>query len=453
MQFYSAEGQDRFLFETFFRGRRGGVFVDVGAYDGERASNSLFFERFLGWRGLCIEPLPSAYAALVARRSSPCEQLCVGEREGQAEFAEFAGANGVDMLSGLADRLDPSLAPTETAAADRSIRSVRVLPLSRLLEQHGLSDVDYCSIDASGGEFAALAGLDLDRHRVGVLSVRCGEAAVRLREFMQSKHYELVARIGPDLVFKRPDVRTLARTSVICAVWHKDPQRLELLRGHFACLARQTVPVDPIYVFDGTDEAPDWLEARKIIVRGETTIYQAWNVALSLVETPFVMNLNLDDRLAPDAVATLESSLSRDDTALIGGDWKICYSQAETDAVENCFPAERLPFVGDWPPAAGTRTRLGSGTGERGTYGPAVMWRVDTHVGAPRYSWRLPDGTPLKVAGDSAWWTVVTQHLKRKARRLPIVVGNYYSNPSSQAEFRHPNNELEPFSQQGLPLM
>src|SRR5207248_4315569 len=39
VKFYSQVGQDRFLLEHFFRGQRGGVFVDIGAYDGETFSN------------------------------------------------------------------------------------------------------------------------------------------------------------------------------------------------------------------------------------------------------------------------------------------------------------------------------------------------------------------------------------------------------------------------------
>lgn len=96
-----------------------------------------------------------------------------------------------------------------------------------------------------------------------------------------------------------------ARTSIICAVWHGDPNRWELIRGHAANLASQTVPVEPIYVFDGGDLPPNGLAAHCISVNESLTIYQAWNVALSIVRTPFVMNLNLDDRLAPDAVTVL----------------------------------------------------------------------------------------------------------------------------------------------------
>jgi hypothetical protein len=125
-------------------------------------------------------------------------------------------------------------------------------------------------------------------------------------------------------------------------------------------LARQTAAVDCIYVFDGGDEPPSWLNARAVMVKEKLTIYQAWNVALSLVETPLVMNLNLDDRLAPDAVELLEAEILKSRAVAVGGDWKICYSQAETDAVERCYPARSVPFVADWPPKPGTRTRLGS---------------------------------------------------------------------------------------------
>src|SRR5690348_4695216 len=51
MKFFSGTGLDQFLFENFFRGKRNGVFVDAGAKDGETSSNSLFFERFMDWRG------------------------------------------------------------------------------------------------------------------------------------------------------------------------------------------------------------------------------------------------------------------------------------------------------------------------------------------------------------------------------------------------------------------
>lgn len=226
-----------------------------------------------------------------------------------------------------------------------------------------------------------------------------------------------------------------ATTTAFCAVWNRDPDRWELLRGHQASLEAQTVPVTPLYVFDDGDAPPDWVRGRRVMASEPLSIYQAWNVATQLAESEHVMNLNLDDRLAGNAVQLMEAGMV--DADLVGGDWQICYSQRRTDAVTGTAarPAGRLPFVPSWPPPNGTKTRLGSGTGERGTFGPATMWRRSLHRHLP-YPWAFGDGEPIKAVGDLAWWTAVERHLRARTRRLPLLIGHYHSHPATQAEFR-----------------
>jgi ADP-heptose:LPS heptosyltransferase len=230
------------------------------------------------------------------------------------------------------------------------------------------------------------------------------------------------------------------RTTVICAVWHRDPGRLDLLRGHQACLDAQTVPVDRVYVFDGGDTPPPWLKGRILAAREPLGLYEAWNAALPLVRTPYVMNLNLDDRLNVDAVVRLERALDLG-ADLAGGDWRICFTQSETDAVGPCEPARDLPCHPEWPPRR--TTRLGSGTGDRGTYGPACAWRMDLHGELPRFPWRFQDGSPIRILGDAAWWTLLLARHKH-LERLPVILGRYSSHPGDQAEFREaPDQERE----------
>ena len=454
MQFFSQVGQDQFLFENFFCGKRNGIFVDIGAYDGEKFSNSLFFERYMGWRGLCVEPLPSAFAELVAKRQAICRQVCIGDFEGEADFTEVDAGIDEKMLSGLTQQFDSRHVDRLTRVSTNTVhRKVAVKRLSSLLTEHDLLHVDYCSIDTEGSELNIIADLDLKKFAISVLTIENNYDDVRLPQLMAAKGYDFVTKLEHDYVFRRKDVMRLARTTVICAVWHGDPQRWDLLRGHVANLARQTVPIDVIYVFDGGDVAPDWLEARSVCVTQPLTIYQAWNVALSLVATPLVMNLNLDDRLAVDAVEVMEDALLREDASAVGGDWKICYSQADTDVIDRCYPANQLPYVATWPPERGTRTRLGSGTGNRGTLGPAVMWRIHAHLGAPRYPWRFLDGTRIRTAGDTAWWMILNSHLHKKMIRVPTMIGNYHSHPADQAEFRAlPDDEIRLMREVGVSM-
>jgi len=227
----------------------------------------------------------------------------------------------------------------------------------------------------------------------------------------------------------------VTEVTVFCAVWHQDARRHELLKAHRENLRRQSRAVQAVYVFDGGDPAPAGLEAETITASSALTIYQAWNLALAAVKTPLVMNLNLDDRLAPDAVEKLGSHLQDSGAALAGGDWRICYSQEETDAVQPCHAARDVAFSPECPPAVMPSHRLGSGTGERLTYGPATLWRMNAHAKIPRYPWRLQDGTLIKSVADGAFWSILA-HVGAGLSRLPLIVGNYHFHPQDQAEYR-----------------
>lgn len=231
------------------------------------------------------------------------------------------------------------------------------------------------------------------------------------------------------------------RTTVVCAVWHRDPDRFELLKGHQACLDAQMNPVERIYVFDNGDTPPPDLKGRVLVHPTPLSLYEAWALAIQEVRTPYVMNLNLDDRLHPEAVAILEQVLD-EGADLVGGEWEVCFSQAETDAPGRSREATTLPFDPAWPPKPGRSVRLGSGTGERGTLGPACAWRTSLHAEVGPYPSRFGDGTPVRIIGDSLWWRRVLEAGK-VVKRLPILIGRYHSHPGDQAEFRHPADAEE----------
>lgn len=207
------------------------------------------------------------------------------------------------------------------------------------------------------------------------------------------------------------------------------------MRAHRENLRRQTLPVKAVYVFDGGDAAPAGLEADTVTTSAPLALYHAWNMALAAVTTPLVMNLNLDDRLAPDAVEKLAAHLTAENAMLAGGDWRICASQDETDAVTPCLPAREVAFAMDCPPAIRPNHRLGSGTGESLTFGPAVLWQMAAHATVPRYPWRLDDGTPIRSVGDGLFWSILGR-LGMKMTRLPMVIGNYHFHPHEQAQYR-----------------
>jgi hypothetical protein len=228
-------------------------------------------------------------------------------------------------------------------------------------------------------------------------------------------------------------------TTIFCAVWSGDGDRHSLIKAHYQNLKNQTTPVNIVYVFDCGDTPQSSLEALTLVINKPLTIYEAWNLAIASCQTKYIMNLNLDDRLSLNAVEYLEQAIEAQNGDLVGGDWKVCHTQQETDLVGNCVDANAIPFMTDWPPQKNSFTRLGSGTGDRGTFGPATLWKLDNHINMPRYPYRTEDNIQIRSISDSIWWSLLANNFKKKLIRIPIIIGNYHSHPDTQAEFRVEN--------------
>eukprot|EP01062_Namystynia_karyoxenos_P054764 TRINITY_DN4528_c0_g1_i3.p1 TRINITY_DN4528_c0_g1~~TRINITY_DN4528_c0_g1_i3.p1 ORF type:complete len:440 (+),score=73.78 TRINITY_DN4528_c0_g1_i3:91-1410(+) len=155
----SQSREDAALYHRYFCGRCGGTFVEMGALDGLRYSNTLFFERALGWRGVLIEALPDNVAQL--RRNRPLSTI-VGkaacpDRNGTIQFVRGVSS----AVGGAADLASPSFRDRWWARGweNRTI-TVPCSPLGTLLREAGLRKVDLFVLDVEGGELATLNTMD-----------------------------------------------------------------------------------------------------------------------------------------------------------------------------------------------------------------------------------------------------------------------------------------------------
>lgn len=202
-QFFSQSGQDAFLDEHVFRGKRGGVFVDLGGFDGLTGSNSLFFELMRGWSGLLVEPAQAPRARAAEFRRCPCLPIAVGPSAGEAEFLEIE--EGYRQMSGLIQYYgDGVLAQIESApghAARR--RPVRMRSLAQILDSHHIREIDFVSLDVAGAELAVLQSFPFNEYAVRAWAIdatRHGEAILRL---MKAQNYRRLEALGPDDIYVR----------------------------------------------------------------------------------------------------------------------------------------------------------------------------------------------------------------------------------------------------------
>lgn len=153
-----------------FLDRDGGVFIEAGANDGIKQSNTLYFEKYRGWSGLLVEPIPEL-AARCERNRPKCEVA-------NAALAPngFSESHITMRYCGLMSLVKGAMKSTREEQEHIELGSVcqRIEPyevrvptatLSELWDRHQLDEVDLLSLDVEGYELPALQGLDLRRHR------------------------------------------------------------------------------------------------------------------------------------------------------------------------------------------------------------------------------------------------------------------------------------------------
>lgn len=168
MQSYSQLGQDIAVVNTY-KGISNGFFVEIGANDGITFSNTYLLEKEYHWRGICIEPIPSAFESLQrARPNSICINKAVFHTSG--EILPFDIAHNFDLLSGLSNHIGEK--HRSRVDAHKTTISVETITLNDALKAaNAPTHIDYLSLDTEGTEFEILQSVDLSVYTFGLIDV------------------------------------------------------------------------------------------------------------------------------------------------------------------------------------------------------------------------------------------------------------------------------------------
>ena len=169
--------------------KQGGYFVEFGACDGHRLSNTLVLEERHGWTGILAEPNPRWHERL-ADRNCHISHLCVAAQSGKT--AAFLCTENEPELSRLRDIVPADHHETTGNRLRAHEIEIETISLTDLLSQHDAPRyIDYLSIDTEGSELAILEAFDFSRHSFGLITLEHGDEPVK-REKLQ----RLLARHG-----------------------------------------------------------------------------------------------------------------------------------------------------------------------------------------------------------------------------------------------------------------
>ena len=155
------EVYDRFFSAStpFGRQQLTGFYIETGAVQGTQYdSNSLFFERFLGWKGLLVEANPYSFAKLMVRRPAAFRiETALCEKSASLQFNLPDSQRTVDGCCGRANA--------------RGKHTLRCTPLGAILNLMGVRHVDFFSLDVEGAEMSVLQGFNWAQTTLSVLLI------------------------------------------------------------------------------------------------------------------------------------------------------------------------------------------------------------------------------------------------------------------------------------------
>ena len=144
------------------RGVSRGFFVEAGAVDGVFESNTYFLERWRGWHGLLVEPVPEMYQRLNVNRRARAVNCALVSSKSRETTVRITSAHALSTIVGVQGH-DTGHADTAGAAITVPART-----LGSILDEIGNPRVDLLSLDVEGFELQVLQGLDFQIGRAHV---------------------------------------------------------------------------------------------------------------------------------------------------------------------------------------------------------------------------------------------------------------------------------------------
>ena len=196
----SQAGQDKIIKEVFFKNKKNGFFVEIGAYDGIVGSNCYYFERFLNWNGIALEPSIFQFEKLKKNRKCKLLNNAVSHEIKDVEFIEVI--EGLTQMSGINNdffKRNIDIISNNEKSKTRSF-NLKTIIFEQIVSKN--VDIDYLSIDIEGGEMDLLNSINLNNNDIKVISVENNiPKEQNFKDFFDNKGFIYFDRVGQDEIF------------------------------------------------------------------------------------------------------------------------------------------------------------------------------------------------------------------------------------------------------------
>ena len=143
-------------------------------------------------------------------RNCICVDEAVSNFEGETSFTYIDGYEEGNYLSGITSafhnkHLNRIKREVDEFGGEIKEIKVPVRKVQSILDEHGVTDIDFCSIDTEGSEFEIVKSIDFKKTNIKVLIIENSFHKTKLVDYLKKKGYDLHNRLEwDDIYVKRP---------------------------------------------------------------------------------------------------------------------------------------------------------------------------------------------------------------------------------------------------------
>lgn len=171
-KYFSQFGQDKWVAEEIFNFKKNGYFLDLAAGDGIVLSNTYFLEKFLDWKGICIEASDVLFERLIKNRTCICEKACVDSKHQRVKFTNDRSIKEGPYWKNLLGRIIDKDTDNLDDAKNKDFVWKETTTLREILEKYKAPKIiDFFSLDVEGAEIRVIKDFPFNEYTFLSMSV------------------------------------------------------------------------------------------------------------------------------------------------------------------------------------------------------------------------------------------------------------------------------------------
>ena len=203
--YHSINNIDQQLHSKYFHNLKNGYFIEAGSNDGLLQSNTAFFEKQMGWKGILVEPVFELFQQCVRNRSF--ETVIVNKALGETDN-EKINLLYTPQSSGLMSAVDniPDVDHhMQKAGEPGEKRTCYTITLDTLIWNYTppSQKINLLSLDVEGFEPQALQGLKTQAHRIQYICIEEQYNQSEIEKLLKKTHKKIEQLSEHDYIWKK----------------------------------------------------------------------------------------------------------------------------------------------------------------------------------------------------------------------------------------------------------